>query len=77
MLSKTPTLSLLPLDSDLQSICGVRAVLDALPKIEHFLVRLSEQLGTDYPCTPGPLHGMFDQLGDKLQEQKRLIKKTV
>lgn len=76
MLSKTPTSSLLPTDPDLQSICGVRAVLDALPGIEHFLVRLSEQLEAEYPCSPGLLHGMFDQLGDKLQEKKRLIKKS-
>lgn len=75
MIASTPRL--LSLNSDLQSICGVRAVLDALPEIEHFLVRLSEQLGTDYPCTPGLLHGMFDRLGDKLQEQKRQIKKAV
>ena len=77
MLSEESTPRLLLLNSDLQSICGVRAVLDALPEIEHFLVRLSEQLGTDYPCTPGLLHGMFDRLGDKLQEQKRQIKKAV
>lgn len=77
MLSETLTPSLPLTDPDLQSICGVRAVLDALPGIEHFLLRLSEQLGTDHHYTSGLLHGMFDQFGDKLQEKKRLIKITM
>lgn len=76
MVSQTPTSSLLSTDPDLQSICGVRAVLDALPGIEQFLIKLSEQLEADYPCSPGLLHGMFDELGDKLQEKKRLIKES-
>lgn len=76
MLSKAPTPSLVMADPDLQSISGVRAVLDVLPEIEQFLLRLSEQLGTDPLCTPGLLNGMFDRLGDKLQEKKRLIKRA-
>lgn len=76
MLSRTTTARLLSLNPDLHNICDVRAVFDALPEVEHFLLRLSEQLGTVPPCTPELLHGIFDQLGDKLHEKKRLIKKA-